>query len=185
MFFCKKWDPQAALGVCPELSDLTVISRRHNTPHVLIYKPHTDNIQNIYKTFTIPILYEKVLLKYEGDYIKDDLYGNIKLTIEIVDKLNYTIVNDNDLMITMAISIYDYLYNINFQFVHLDNNEITININDPHVSLSRYDNDLIYIIANKGLPIDYDTDNRGQLIVRFTIDESKNGLKDNIKQICL
>ena len=137
------------------------------------------------KTFIIPILYEKVLLKEEGDYIEDEFgnyrYGNIRLTIE-VDNADYMIVNDNDLMLSRDISIYEYLYEINYSFRHMDE-DIGVKIENPHITLSRHENDLIYIIENKGLPLNYESEDRGKLILCFSINKSKKLSKDKIMAI--
>lgn len=130
------------------------------------------------KDFHISLIYDKIIIKNEGDENEEGIRSNIILKVISMNNYNYERYNTNDLIIRKDISLYEFIYGFNIYFNHLDDQLINIKINNPIYELDRYDGKLIYKLKNKGLLIESQSLLRGDLLIHCIIK-----VPDNAKEL--
>ncbi len=119
----------------------------------------------------IPILNKYVIYKDLGDEIKYKT-GDLIIKIIFIDD-NYSVDLDNDLLLLKKISLYDYITGFDCKIDHFGN-ELNLG------KLNLFNKDLEYNINNYGLPISYDSKQRGDLTIKFEIEFDKTQNNINI-----
>ena len=121
------------------------------------------------KVCVIPILKNYVVFKNYGDETRNNC-GDLIIKIDRVGNKDYYIIDNYHLLLIKDISLYQYIYGLNFKIKNfgsvIDMGEMIL-----------LNNKLRYQIKNQGLPYNYDSDIRGELIIQFNIkldDTSKN-----------
>lgn len=118
------------------------------------------------KQFDIPILDDIYILDCEGD--KNNLCsGDLTITIKEKQHELFERVGQYDMMITKKITFYDYLYGFEFELELPD--KIVLHIKN----MNPKENGLITIYKNYGFYHDYDSVERGNLIIKYVIDNNK------------
>jgi DnaJ-class molecular chaperone len=116
------------------------------------------------ETVKVPLICDQVVFDSLGDQ-NDKNLGDLIVNVNITNNMKYK-KRDNDLIIRFEISLYQLFNGIIFSFIHLDDEEITIEI-DCCFKYSFDGNKFKYIIENKGL---LDTEGkRGKLIIQFIL----------------
>lgn len=127
-------------------------------------KGHTTNT----KIFNIPLNKSilnntKLTFNKEGEYLNTWLcQGNMNIYINYKLPDNYKIINKIDITIEKLVSLYEWLYEYNFDYIHFDNNKI--NLSKTGCILKP-----IIIIKNKGLQLDNSIGNL-YIILKLDID---------------
>lgn len=114
------------------------------------------------KVCIFPILKNYVIFKNYGDQTKNNNCGDLIIKIERVEDKDYYIIDNHHLLLIKDISLYQYIYGFNFK---LKNFGSTIDMGE----LILLNNKLRFQIKNQGLPYDYDSEIRGELIIQFNI----------------
>lgn len=116
------------------------------------------------ETVKVPLICDQVVFDGLGDQ-NDKNNGDLIVNVNITNNMKYK-KRDNDLIIRFEISLYQLFNGLIFSFIHLDDEEITIEID----CCFKYNFDgtkFKYIIEDKGL---LDTDGkRGKLIIQFIL----------------
>jgi DnaJ-class molecular chaperone len=124
------------------------------------------NGKDIKESVKVPLISDQVIFEGLGDK-KDNKLGDLIINVSITNNMKYKKRNQ-DLIIRFEISLYQLFNGLVFSFIHLDNEEITIKIEDCF----KYNFDgekFKYLIKDKGI---LDTDgNRGNLIVQFVLNK--------------
>jgi DnaJ-class molecular chaperone len=110
--------------------------------------------------FDIPIINNLYILNGEGDII-DDITGNLIITINHIEDLNFKKYNNNDLIFNKNISFYDYINGFSFELQLLDNHKLNITFDKI--------NGLLHKISKYGLYHNYIDDLRGDLFIKYNI----------------
>jgi len=122
------------------------------------------NGKDIKEKVKVPLISDQVIFDELGDQ-KDNIIGDLIINVNITNNMKYKKRND-DLIIRFEISLYQLFNGLVFSFIHLDDEEITIKIEDCF----KYNfdgNKFRYMIKDKGiLNID---GKRGDLIVHFIL----------------
>lgn len=129
--------------------------------------------------YLIPVIEDEVVLSEEGECYGDQK-GDLIIKVFCEQDNNFFLINENDLVCLLDITLYQFLYGGVIEFTHLDGEQIKCEFESliekvPMITLS-----------NKGLPILDEDDkivDRGKLFVHFKIDKLEQ-LKDKVKQIC-
>lgn len=151
--------------------------------NICFNEKYIDNV----KKFYIPLFYDKLILKGEGDdSLTNNESGNIIIKINQKHNNKYIRINDYDLSISINISLYEYIYGIDIDFIHIDDIKYNIKCDNPIYNLCHKNNMLLYKIDGLGLPHpDYSkTLIRGDLYVNFNI-ENINNFKNILHESCL
>jgi DnaJ-class molecular chaperone len=123
-----------------------------------------NNGKDIKESVLVPLIGDQVIFEKLGDK-KDKICGDLIIDINITNNMKYKKRN-HDLIIRFEISLYQLFNGLVFSFIHLDDKEITIKIEDCF----KYNFDgekFKYIIKEKGI---LDTDGkRGNLIIQFVL----------------
>ena len=125
------------------------------------------------KTCIIPILKNYVVFSGYGDINEKENHGDLIIKIDKQNQNNYYIIDNYHLLLIKDISLYEYIYGFDFNIKYFDS-KIDMGF------LKLLNNKLRYQIKNKGLPYDYDSNIRGELIIQFNIKYEDN---DENKQI--
>jgi len=127
------------------------------------------NGKDIKESVKVPLISDQVIFEGLGDK-KDNKIGDLIINVSITNNMKYKKRNQ-DLIIRFEISLYQLFNGLVFSFIHLDNEEITIKIEDCF----KYNFDgekFKYLIKDKGI---LDTDgNRGNLIVQFVLSKDSH-----------
>jgi curved DNA-binding protein CbpA len=116
------------------------------------------------ETVKVPLICDQVVFDSLGDQ-NDKNLGDLIVNVNITNNMKYK-KRDNDLIIRFEISLYQLFNGLIFSFIHLDDEEITIEI-DCCFKYGFDGNKFKYIIENKGL---LDTEGkRGKLIIQFIL----------------
>lgn len=110
-------DPNIELTINTSLKDSYT-----NKFKKITYKTNNEN-----DTVCVPLYNNEIIFLNKGNYRKDNTRGNLHITVNIYDHDVVKIINDNDLVVFFKISLYEYLYGINFKY-NLFGDEININI---------------------------------------------------------
>jgi DnaJ-class molecular chaperone len=121
----------------------------------------------------IPILNKYVIYKNLGDEI-DYQKGDLIIKIIYNDDTSYNIDLDNDLVLLKNISLYEYITGFDCKLNHFSK-ELNLG------RLNLFNKDLEYNINNYGLPLSYNSSERGDLTIKFNIKIDQN--KENINII--
>jgi DnaJ-class molecular chaperone len=113
------------------------------------------------KVCVIPILKKYVIFKNYGDESRNEC-GDLIIKIERIENKDYYILDNYHLLLIKDISLYQYIYGFNFKIKNFGS---TIDMGQLILLNSK----LRYQIKNQGLPFDYDSDVRGELIIQFNI----------------
>ena len=133
------------------------------------------------KTCIIPIIKNYVVFSGYGDVNNQGYYGDLIIKIDKQNFDNYYIIDNYHLLLIKDITLYQYIYGFQFKQKHFDT---VIDMGE----LRLLNNKLRYQIRNKGLPYDYDSEIRGELILQFNIkytdnNENKTILENNFNKI--
>jgi DnaJ-class molecular chaperone len=126
------------------------------------------NGKDIKEVVKVPLITDQVVFEGLGD-CKGNLHGDLIVNVDITNNMKYKKRN-NDIIIRFEISLYQLFNGIVFSFIHLDDKEITINIENCF----KYNFDgtkFKYIIEDKGL-LNIDGE-RGNLIVQFVLSKDE------------
>ena len=115
------------------------------------------------KQFIIPILSDEFIIDNEGDK-ECDSFGNLSILIKENEDQIFKKVGEYDLMIKKKITFYDYLEGFIFDLVLPDKNILEIHNKNPQMS------GLIDVYKGYGMPYDYNTITRGNLIIKYIIE---------------
>jgi DnaJ-class molecular chaperone len=127
------------------------------------------NGKDVKETVNVPLIGDQIIFEGLGD-IADDKIGNLIINTEITNNMKYK-KRENDLIIRFEISLYQLFNGLVFSFIHLDDKEITVKIDDCF----KYNFDgtkFKYSIPSKGVPISDGT--RGDLIIHFVLSKDNN-----------
>jgi len=134
----------------------------------IVYMRKVNN-KDIKETVTVPLISDQVIFDNLGDECNSSK-GDLIININIVNNLKYRKRN-TDLVIRFEISLYQLFNGLVFSFIHLDDQEITLKIDDCF----KYNFDgekFKYVLKNKGI---LDVNNqRGDLVIYFILDKEKN-----------
>jgi len=134
----------------------------------IIYMRKIDG-KDIKETVKVPLIGDEIIFEDLGDK-NGNLCGNLIININITNNMKYK-KKLNDLIIRFEISLYQLFNGLIFTFIHLDEKEITIKIDNCF----KYGFDgkkFNYLIENKGIPTS--DGNRGNLIVQFLLSKDDN-----------
>jgi curved DNA-binding protein len=124
-------------------------------------------IDNEYKlienSITLELNSDQYILYEYGDEFENKK-GNLIINIITKNNKNYRI-NGNDLIKIVKISLYEYIYGINFILDHF-NEKLDINISNPIYDLIRKEKEFYYKIENKGLN---SREGKGDLYINFKL----------------
>ena len=118
------------------------------------------------KVCVIPILKNYVVFKNYGDESRNSS-GDLIIKIERIKDKDYYIIDNYHLLLIKDISLYQYIYGFNFKIKNFGS---TIDMGE----LILLNNKLRYQIKNQGLPYNYESDIRGELIIQFNIKIEEN-----------
>lgn len=106
---------------------------------------------------------EIIILRNIGNKIDENLTGDIKIIVDIIDD-NSLFIRENklNLLLKKNISLKDALCGFSFQFKHLDNNTYTINNPNNNIIVPNYRKTIANLGMKKGEVI-------GDLIIEFNI----------------
>jgi len=129
------------------------------------------NGKDIKESVKVPLIADQVNFEGCGD-MSGILRGDLVVNVKITNNMKYK-KKENDLLIRYEISLYQLFNGLVFSFIHLDDQEITINIKDCF----KYEfdgNKFKVIIENKGLIlINEDGEKRGNLIIQFVLSKDE------------
>jgi DnaJ-class molecular chaperone len=140
----------------------------NNKLQEIIYMRKVNN-KDVKETVRVPLIGDQVVFEELGDQ-KENITGDLVVNVKITNHMKYK-KRGNDLVIRFEISLYQLFNGLVFSFIHLDEMEITIQIDDCF----KYGFDgkkFNYIIKEKGI-LDAD-DNRGNLIRHFLLTKDEN-----------
>ncbi len=132
-----------------------------------ILKINRDTRDSI--NINVPLILNNYILQNEGEKY-NDIIGDIIIDIKTENNPKFSKIN-NDLYCYQDITLFLYLYGGEYDFTNIDNTIIKLKL--PSLL-----NNNKYIINNKGFIIDEKLNNRGNLIIIFSI-----GNLDNFKNI--
>ena len=140
----------------------------NNKLQEIIYMRKVNN-RDVKETVRFPLIGDQVVFEELGDH-KENITGDLLVNVKITNHMKYK-KKGNDLVIRFEISLYQLFNGLVFSFIHLDEKEITIQIDDCF----KYGFDgrkFNYVIKEKGI-LDAD-DNRGNLIIHFLLTKDEN-----------
>jgi len=140
----------------------------NNKLQEIIYMRKVNN-RDVKETVRVPLIGDQIVFEELGDE-KENITGDLLVNVTITNHMKYK-KKGNDLVIRFEISLYQLFNGLVFSFIHLDEKEITIQIDDCF----KYGFDgrkFNYIIKEKGI-LDAD-DNRGNLIIHFLLNKDEN-----------
>jgi DnaJ-class molecular chaperone len=121
------------------------------------------------ETVNVPLIGDRIIYEGLGDIIGDSI-GNLIINTEITNNMKYK-KRENDLIIRFEISLYQLFNGLVFSFIHLDDSEITVKIDECF----KYNFDgtkFKYTIPSKGVPLA--DGSRGSLIIYFVLSKDNN-----------
>jgi len=121
------------------------------------------------ETVQVPLIGDRVIYEGLGDIVGDSM-GNLIINTEITNNMKYK-KRENDLIIRFEISLYQLFNGLVFSFIHLDDSEITVKIDECF----KYNFDgtkFRYTIPSKGIPLA--DGSRGNLIIHFVLSKDNN-----------
>lgn len=127
------------------------------------------NGQDVKDTVKVPLIGDRIIYEGLGDTVGDSI-GNLIINREITNNMKYK-KRENDLIIRFEISLYQLFNGLVFSFIHLDDSEITVKIDECF----KYNFDGIkfrYMIPSKGIPLQ--DGSRGDLIIYFVLSKDNN-----------
>lgn len=127
------------------------------------------NNKEIRETVRVPLIGDQVIFEEFGD-AKENIIGDLVVNVKIINHMKYK-KKENNLIIRFEISLYQLFNGLVFSFIHLDDKEITINI-DNCFKYGFDGNKFNYIVKEKGI-LDAD-DKRGDLIIYFLLSKDNN-----------
>ena len=102
------------------------------------------------------------MLENEGDK-NNNFFGNLKILINEESDDLFQRIGKYDLIITKQITFYDYINGFKFKLKLPDDNIIEIKNDDPS------NNGLLVIYKNYGFYHNYNSEERGNLIIKYVI----------------
>ena len=127
------------------------------------------NNTNIKETVKVPLFGDQVVFEGLGDKVGNTV-GNLIIDVIITNNMKYK-KKDNDLIIRFEISLYQLFNGLIFSFIHLDEKEVTIKI-DNCFKYGFDGNKFKYIIENYG--ISNSEGKKGNLIVQFVLNKEQS-----------
>jgi DnaJ-class molecular chaperone len=127
------------------------------------------NDKNVKETVKVPLIGDRIIYEGLGDIVGDSI-GNLIINTEITNNMKYK-KRENDLIIRFEISLYQLFNGLVFSFIHLDDAEITVKIDECF----KYNFDgtkFRYTIPSKGIPLA--DGSRGNLIIHFVLSKDNN-----------
>jgi DnaJ-class molecular chaperone len=127
------------------------------------------NDKNVKETVKVPLIGDRIIYEGLGDIVGDSI-GNLIINTEITNNMKYK-KRENDLIIRFEISLYQLFNGLVFSFIHLDDAEITVKIDECF----KYNFDgtkFRYTIPSKGIPLA--DGSRGNLIIHFVLSKDSN-----------
>lgn len=134
----------------------------------IIYMRKVNN-KNVKETVQVPLIGDRIIYEGLGDIVGDSI-GNLIINTEITNNMKYK-KRENDLIIRFEISLYQLFNGLVFSFIHLDDAEITVKIDECF----KYNFDgtkFRYTIPSKGVPLA--DGSRGNLIIYFVLSKDNN-----------
>jgi DnaJ-class molecular chaperone len=129
------------------------------------------NGKDVKESVKVPLIADQVNFEGCGD-MSGILRGDLVVNVKITNNMKYK-KKENDLLIRYEISLYQLFNGLVFSFIHLDDQEVTINVKDCF----KYEfdgNKFKIIIENKGLiKINEDGEKRGNLIIQFVLSKDE------------
>lgn len=127
------------------------------------------NGKDVKETVKVPLIGDRIIYEGLGDSLENSL-GNLIVNVDITNNMKYK-KRENDLIIRFEISLYQLFNGLVFSFIHLDDKEITVKIDECF----KYNFDgtkFKYTIPSKGIPISDGT--RGNLVIHFILSKDNN-----------
>jgi len=127
------------------------------------------NGKDVKETVKVPLIGDRIIFEGLGD-TNGDSNGNLIVNVEITNNMKYK-KRENDLIIRFEISLYQLFNGLVFSFIHLDDSEITVKI-DECFKYNFNGHKFIYKIPLKGIPNADGT--RGDLYIYFVLSKDNN-----------
>lgn len=127
------------------------------------------NGKDVKETVKVPLIGDRIIFEGLGD-TNGDSNGNLIVNVEITNNMKYK-KRENDLIIRFEISLYQLFNGLVFSFIHLDDSEITVKI-DECFKYNFNGNKFIYKIPSKGIP--FAEGSRGDLYIYFVLSKDNN-----------
>jgi DnaJ-class molecular chaperone len=127
------------------------------------------NGKDVKETVKVPLIGDRIIYEGLGDSLQNSL-GNLIVNVDITNNMKYK-KRENDLIIRFEISLYQLFNGLVFSFIHLDDKEITVKIDECF----KYNFDgtkFKYTIPSKGIPLSDGT--RGNLVIHFILSKDNN-----------
>jgi len=127
------------------------------------------NGKDVKETVKVPLIGDRIIYEGLGDSLENSL-GNLIVNVDITNNMKYK-KRENDLIIRFEISLYQLFNGLVFSFIHLDDKEITVKIDECF----KYNFDgtkFKYTIPSKGIPLSDGT--RGNLVIHFILSKDNN-----------
>ena len=115
------------------------------------------------KEFQIPLFQNKITFEGDGDQINNNI-GDVIFTIQPKPH-EFFKVHKNHLMIEKKISLYEWLYGINFRFKHLNGQIIRV-FQNKHLKYP------VYRMKGLGMPPNNTYEEQGDLLIQLQLDFS-------------
>lgn len=159
--------------------DCTLEDRYMNKYKKIVYK--TNNNEDI---VYVPLYEDYIIFDNKGNYHSQGR-GELHISIKTIDHQKYKIINDNDLVMFLNVSLYEYLYGVDINIIHLDGKNINLKVDTclDIIPIFKFDNLGLPYVEEKDNEINMNDDiKRGQLFVYIQIDNLDN-IRGTIKDI--
>jgi DnaJ-class molecular chaperone len=125
------------------------------------------NGKDVKEAVKVPLIADQINFEGLGD-TSGSLRGDLIVNVKITNNMKYK-KKENDLLIRYEISLYQLFNGLVFSFVHLDEQELTINLKDCF-QYGFDGNKFKYIVEQKGLIlINEEEEKRGNLVIQFVL----------------
>ena len=130
------------------------------------------------KHYRVPALYESIT--FENSSESTDCGGGTDvIQLELQNDTMFEIYQENHLCVIHHVTILEYFTKIQFSFIHLNNTEIKVNIDNPHCTCHHYIDGVYCKYEQLGLPLEHQSTHRGDLYVFFNV---RQNLDDYMNQ---
>jgi DnaJ-class molecular chaperone len=125
------------------------------------------NGKDVKEAVKVPLIADQINFEGLGD-TSGSLRGDLIINVKITNNMKYK-KKENDLLIRYEISLYQLFNGLVFSFIHLDDQELTINLKDCF-QYGFDGNKFKYIVEKKGLIlINEEEEKRGNLVIQFVL----------------
>jgi DnaJ-class molecular chaperone len=125
------------------------------------------NGKDVKEAVKVPLIADQINFEGLGD-TSGSLRGDLIVNVKITNNMKYK-KKENDLLIRYEISLYQLFNGLVFSFIHLDDQELTINLKDCF-QYGFDGNKFKYIVEKKGLIlINEEEEKRGNLVIQFVL----------------